>query len=70
MDTIERNRIIDDALGKRGDRNVRDKIRRLLNERQIKFLLPRNDMEFRKSISSGAFGTVELVRYQKKIICS
>ena len=31
------------------------------------FLSPKNDLEFRKSISSGSFGIVDVVRYQKKL---
>jgi serine/threonine protein kinase len=50
-----------------GDRNMREKLRKLLNERRIPFLLPKNEMEFRKPIASGSFGIVELVRYQKKL---
>lgn len=38
-----------------------------MNERLIRYIPSKNDLELRKSISSGAFGIVDLVRYQKKL---
>jgi serine/threonine protein kinase len=47
---------------------MQEKLQKLLNERQIPFLLPNNNnMEFRKILGTGTFGRVDLVRYQKKL---
>lgn len=43
------------------------RLQKLLNERQIPYIPSKSNLEFRKSISSGAFGIVDLVRYQKKL---
>jgi len=47
---------------------MREKLRKLIVERQIPFIpLATDDVEFRKSIDIGSYGIVELVRYQKKL---
>lgn len=52
---------------KEGGIQLREKLRKLLVERQIPFIPATIDIEVLRSLGFGVFGIVELIRYQKKL---
>lgn len=70
MDTSSNEQIINVALQraqKEGGGGLREKLRKLLVDRQIPFIPPSTEIESLRSLGYGTFGAVELICYQKKL---
>lgn len=67
MDTNKRDRLITDGLGKKHENGISEKLKQLNHQHQIDFLPADTKLDHRKMIDAGAFGVVDLVRYEKKL---
>jgi len=70
MDIASQEKIISEALQKahkEGGFALKEKLRKLLVERQISFIPVTTEIEALRPLGYGVFGIVELIRYQKKL---
>ncbi|CAF3437463.1 unnamed protein product, partial [Rotaria sp. Silwood2] len=70
MDSSLKEQIIAEALQKAqkdGGIGLKEKLRKLLVERQIPFIPLANEIESLGPLGDGTFGMVELIRYKKKL---
>ncbi|UJR30735.1 hypothetical protein I4U23_018255 [Adineta vaga] len=70
MDIATKEQIVNEILPraqKEGGNVLREKLRKLLVERQIPFIPLTTEIESLRSLGYGVFGIVELIRYQKKL---